>query len=721
MKEYFYDFVSAPQVNNCVPADVTHLTLRPTEKNRAAYGKNLFAPISDDKWGPYTTLEVLTLAEGFTIVGDTGYTQKNFYMPTMPHRADMTWDAPALREVRLPSTVYYIRQGVLDDLGVAVTVSPNNPYYYNTPDGALYDRRTDTLVHLPNLECFTFAPQAKLTPAWNCITGPGLLFDQTPLAALRGAVRRGLRQITIPQDSSLAAHWEVENGVLYDRVLGQALLCIDHEMTHYAAPAWCTSIAPWAFTGCADLQSVTLTAEGVRVYQNAFADCPELKTFDAPESTHMLAGRYYSPLNLYDADHEMLEPSAVKDMCAALDKLYQNGEKPTNNEAIGLANLCDGDWEDVVVGQEYETDRFPKMYAAPLPQDSAIAAAFAPAAPRVAAADITHMPPQKPLSKEDSLLQSIVNLKADVKEKMEALLNERAQTPLPEDPTLLHDAYNFADCKHVEVPDTVTRLFSSFVNCPELEEVTLPAGMQSIVNSFNNCPKLKRVTLRSADKVSLTKIMASFQICAALEEIPFIGALGTLESSFRFCDSLRQVLLPRGLHAIVKSFVNCSSLRQVIFARSDPPPFKITSRISYTVTMVDSFNKTALLQVALPDRLYAMKHCFCDCPELQQVAVSPTLRSMERCFCRTALRFPPNLSRVIRVQGCFEGCEKLVVKSESMNFLSRCEKGKKPEFLQDPDLIGLRRVIPDFHAIDKMTLDGYRQEEIMEGKFDLSN
>ena len=116
-----------------------------------------------------------------------------------------------------------------------------------------------------------------------------------------------------------------------------------------------------------------------------------------------------------------------------------------------------------------------------------------------------------------------------------------------------------------------------------------------------------------------------------------------------------------------------------------------------------------------------MKHCFCDCPELQQVAVSPTLRSMERCFCRTALRFPPNLSRVIRVQGCFEGCEKLVVKPESMNFLSRCEKGKKPEFLQDPDLIGLRRIIPDFHAIDKMTLDGYRQEEIMEGKFDLSN
>lgn len=294
-------FVAVPPV----PADVTHLTLVPAEGYlcNTAFGNNLFAPINSEKWryknwGPYNALEVITLADGFDIVGDWTLGGLGFYdRRLVPYRADMAWEAPTLREIRLPATVYYIRQGVLDDLDAAVLVAPESPYYYNTPDGALYDRRTNALVHIPTCREFTFSPKAMLAPAKNSLRTDYPLVDETPLSALRGAVRRGLRSVVIPKESKLANHWKIVDGVLYDRVLGAALLCLDPERKSWKAPDWCGCVMPNAFAGCRALESVTMTAPGVKLYPDAFLDCLSLQQLQLPRDAELYRGRRYPALD----------------------------------------------------------------------------------------------------------------------------------------------------------------------------------------------------------------------------------------------------------------------------------------------------------------------------------------------------------------------------------------------------------------------------------------
>lgn len=294
-------FVAVPPV----PADVTHLTLVPAEGYlcNTAFGNNLFAPINSEKWryknwGPYNALEVITLADGFDIVGDWTLGGLGFYdRRLVPYRDDMAWEAPNLREVRLPATVYHIRQGVLDDLDAAVLVASESPYYYNTPDGALYDRRTNALVYIPTCREFLFSSKAMLAPAKNSLRTDYPLVDETPLSALRGAVRRGLRSVVIPKESKLANHWKIVDGVLYDRVLGAALLCLDPERKSWKAPDWCGCVMPNAFAGCRALESVTMTAPGVKLYPDAFFDCLSLQQLQLPRDAELYRGRRYPALD----------------------------------------------------------------------------------------------------------------------------------------------------------------------------------------------------------------------------------------------------------------------------------------------------------------------------------------------------------------------------------------------------------------------------------------
>lgn len=287
-----------------VPTDVTHLTLLPAEggySRDSAFGNNLFAPTISEKvhWGPYNELEVITLADGFITVGESDVGFLGFYdRRLVPYRNDMVWDAPNLQEVRLPATVFHIRQGVLDDLGAAVVVPPESPFYYNTPDGALYDRRTDALVHIPTCRAFVFSVKAVLTPARNGLRTGYPLVDESPLSALRGAVRRGLRSVVIPSESKLAIQWKIVDGVLYDRVLGAALLCLDPERKSWTAPAWCGCVVPNAFAGCHALESVTMTTPGVRLYPDAFCDCPSLQTLQLPRDAVFYRGRRYPAMDI---------------------------------------------------------------------------------------------------------------------------------------------------------------------------------------------------------------------------------------------------------------------------------------------------------------------------------------------------------------------------------------------------------------------------------------
>lgn len=641
MKELIYEW--SKLITAVYPPDVTHLTLKVGTEETTFW----MLP----KMQNLITLEVLTLSDGYEQVGKNG-----LYDASMPLISqDKFPDTPHLRELRLPASVYVIEPGFLADLGARVLAAPDSPYYYNTPDGALYDHRTDTLVHLPDGEHFTLAPQVRLAPSPNAEKQYCLLAEQTTLVALRGAVTRGLRCLDIPRQSPLAEHWLIEDGVLYDRVMGQALLCLDRERKSYIAPAWCTSIAGNAFADCPNLENVTLTAPGIRVYPTAFASCPTLRQLDAPQDTHMLAGKNY-PLIQVHTDLHTINQHALADVKQLFDKMYdpeasEAQKPPIPRLKIPYKYKPDREMQRCCVTEEsYANGKFPCIKTTPVPEHPELLACFqAPPIPAPAPAE-----PQaktQPAAKDEKMAAVRGGVQLLQKKIVEAA--KKAASDTANDPTKIQENQTETDTRCVTIADKIESIAGEYIDCPELEEVSLPGSLQNITNSFRCCPKLKHITFRQGKNPVRLSIQDSFTECESLQEVVLPDCALLLQKSFQYCDSLESAVLPHSVAKLENSFNNCPSLRKIVFAPSGK------GNANALTVMRSSFCKTALREVALPDRLRAMQKCFCDCPDLEKVHPNFSLRQMQECFNRTGLRQLPILRMLAKMTECYNNCPNL--------------------------------------------------------------
>jgi hypothetical protein len=120
----------------------------------------------------------------------------------------------------------------------------------------------------------------------------------------------------------------------------------------------------------------------------------------------------------------------------------------------------------------------------------------------------------------------------------------------------------------VVIPDTITKLSTTFAGCQSLTKITIPNTVTSITEgAFYNCSGLTAVTIPE----SVTNIGNSvFAGCEKLVSVTLPTFVNTFGSNvFYNCKSLTNVTIPNGVSSIESyTFTNCSALESIVLPDS---------------------------------------------------------------------------------------------------------------------------------------------------------
>lgn len=154
------------------------------------------------------------------------------------------------------------------------------------------------------------------------------------------------------------------------------------------------------------------------------------------------------------------------------------------------------------------------------------------------------------------------------------------------------------------------------------ENLTIPESIQDLPvteiddNTFDNCETLKEITLPD----SITRIgREAFENCTNLTAIKLPEQMTAIEEkTFQSCKSLTSVTIPEGVTSIGKdAFRKCSALASVSL------PEGLTELKGY------AFADTALESVTLPDSVTKLEAgIFMDCHNLKSAELSPRMASI---------------------------------------------------------------------------------------------
>ncbi len=199
---------------------------------------------------------------------------------------------------------------------VAFVVDTENPVYWSSPDGVLFNKGRTTLISCPGgktgvyripdtvkeISWNAFKECAKLTQVIlpngltnigdyafaDCAKLTGITLPASVISARYGLFFRNIELSAIAVDAANPAYSE-RGGVLFDKT-GSCLVSFPAgKAGRYTVPDGVSEIARDAFGGCLNLTSVTLPASVMRIGQDAFSRCGERLTAvyfngDAPQA-----------------------------------------------------------------------------------------------------------------------------------------------------------------------------------------------------------------------------------------------------------------------------------------------------------------------------------------------------------------------------------------------------------------------------------------------------
>ena len=341
-----------------------------------------------------------------------------------------------------------------------------------------------------------------------------------------------------------------------------------------------SSVGSYAFSGCGNLERVTITGSVTTIGEAAFYNCPSLRNITLPNSLHTIDKWAFQSCGKLT---EIYIPESLTtigfnsfDGCNALQDVYYAGteaqwqSKISGHDALSRATIhynveynspekADNSDEPAVTADaaaESTTDwRFDESTGTLTINGTGPMEDYGSLnhAPWYAARDIINT-----VVVDDSI-STIGNY---------AFYNLTALTEivLPESLTAIGNSA-FQNCTaltSITIPDSVTNVYSNaFANCNSLTHVRLPNGITKIgSNVFPNCSSLQNITLPSG----ITSIgNGAFSNCRSLTNITLSAGLTSIGSrAFFDCRSLTDVTLPAGLTSVGSSaFSNCTNLTDI--------------------------------------------------------------------------------------------------------------------------------------------------------------
>ncbi len=216
----------------------------------------------------------------------------------------------------------------------------------------------------------------------------------------------------------------------------------------------------------------------------------------------------------------------------------------------------------------------------------------------------------------------------------------------------------FNGCKaltSITIPDSVKTISSfAFGECKALTSITIPNSVTSIGDwAFNDCENLSSVVFEANSKLEYIGNSA-FNGCEALASITIPNSVNTIgEAAFSGCTALRSVTIPDSVETIGDyAFNRCKALTSITIPDSVET---IGSR---------AFNECeALTSVTIPDSINTIREAtFNGCTALRSVTIPDSVTKIDLlafngCKALTSITIPNSVTSI--GEGAFFGCEKL--------------------------------------------------------------
>ncbi len=427
------------------------------------------------------------------------------------------------------------------------------------------------------------------------------------------------------------ANWE--NDVLYN---GTYLIKAKETLSgSYTIKDGTRAIASEAFSGCNDLENITIPVGVVNIGDGAFYECSSLKIMVIPEGVTIIRNNTFSGcesivLLMLPKSITIIADNAT-DNCHPYDLCYSG----TVDE---WSRVIRGESGGYSLGQHWyhnveHCGLQDGMYYAVIAGE-AILTQYRGASGMLIVPDTFSGYPVTSIAYHAFANGTIYNI--TISDNVTAI-GEHA----------------FFDCttlESVELSDNITEISESmFYGCENLKSITIPDGVTAIgAEAFSDCTALENITI--SDSVTAIGNYA-FYNCTALENITIPDSVTEIGwGAFYGCTGLESINIPDGITEIVgRTFYNCTALKN------------ITIPDSVTAIGAEAFyNCTALESITIPKGITSIEeYVFCKCTSLESVMIpegvaSIGVKAFFECTSLTRLALPNSLT--VTEIGAFANC-----------------------------------------------------------------
>ena len=490
-------------------------------------------------------------------------------------------DAEQLKHLIIPSSVYKVGDSGFTHCKnlTHIEVSNSNPHFKSI-DGVLYDKELTTLLFYPQhkKEKSYIIPNSVTKICTNafydCDELERIVLPSSLLSIDNRAFRcSSLKSITLPSSvtsiGTLAfrscvnltgicveksnRNFRSIDGVLFDNSLETIIyfpLGKAGQDKTYIIPPSVRHIGEDAFSGCRNLESITISSATITIGASAFSSCTELKSIIIPNSVTSI-GNY--AFNSCDSLTSIIIPDSVGSVgrgtfsnCAnlkeiELSKSISSIEDSTFFQCFNLSKIVIPD-SILSIGSAFHeclSLKFIKIPASVIKIDNAFGYC-------------------------ENLTSIEVNTSNQHFSSINGVLfDKRLNTIIlfPKGKARLEKRYN--------IPDSITKIAEiAFYECEGLKSLIIPNSVTEIGDyAFSGCNRLNSIHIPSS-VISIGD--GAFRGCKGLTSIVFPSKLSRIcESAFNNCTNLSSIILPDSVSIIEDyAFQMCESIQYLNIPKS---------------------------------------------------------------------------------------------------------------------------------------------------------